>query len=150
MTVPTVVVDRLPVSAADRASLFERAVSSIGMAEHMRNVRSVFIKPNLTFPEYKEGVTTRAEFVEELITTLLKANKALKIFVGEGEGGYNSFSMTAAMQTMGFTSIAERHSNVEIVNLSHVPRRAIELATPKGPYAVELPELFFNDIEIAP
>jgi len=147
--IPTVYVEQLHVAADRLTRQFDEAADSIGLVKHAQDVRVVFIKPNLTFPSYKKGVTTRVEFVEEVTRLLLRINPRLKIFIGEGEGGYNSFSMSAAMQTMGFMSIAERHSNVEIVNLSHIPRRAIELSTPKGPYVVDLPEIFFNDVDVA-
>jgi len=147
--IPIVYVGQLQ-GAADRlTNQFDEAAKGIGLVKEAQDVRVVFIKPNLTFPSYKTGVTTRAEFVEELAKLLLRSNPRLKILIGEGEGGYNSFSMTAAMQNMGFAAIAERHANVEIVNLSRVPKRSVELATPKGPYALDLPELFFTDVDVS-
>src|SRR5262249_34423442 len=108
-----------------------------------------FIKPNLTFSSYKKGVTTRAEFVESLVILINRINPGIKIIIGEGEGGYNSFSMSEAMRVMGFNDIAKRHANVEIVNLSKLPSKSVEIPTPRGAYALELPEIFFTTIDFS-
>ena len=146
---PTVVVGRLESRQDLLAKQFDDAALNIGLTEDVRNARVVFIKPNLTFPSYKQGVTTRAEFTEELVGALLRANPRVKILVGEGEGGYNSFSMTAAMENMGFAAIAVRHANVEVVNLSQLPRRSVELQTPGGPYSLDLPEPILTDVDFS-
>ena len=51
--------------------------------------------------------------------------------------------MTEAMRNMGFFEIAEAYPNVQIVNLSEVRTRKVELQANGSPYVVELPELFF-------
>ena len=66
------------------------------------SARAILIKPNLTYPTYKKGVTTRIEFIREVVGTLKDLNKNVKIYIGEGEGGYHSFSMDEAFKTMGF------------------------------------------------
>ena len=72
-------------------------------------------------------------FVENLVASLRKINTTTKIYIGEGEGGYNSFSMNKAFAVMGFYEIAETYPNVEIVNLSHMETRAVELKTNGNP-----------------
>lgn len=59
----------------------------LGLTSDFNNAKSVFIKPNLTYPKYKEGVTTRKEFVEQLVAALRMINSTTKIYIGEGEGG---------------------------------------------------------------
>jgi len=44
----------------------------IGIEEEARRVKAVFIKPNLTYPVFKKGVTTRLEFVRILVGVLKK------------------------------------------------------------------------------
>jgi uncharacterized protein (DUF362 family) len=129
--------------------LMDSAGAAIGLEKAAKSARSVFIKPNLTFPTYKIGVTTSAEFVEEIVQLLLRMNPKLRVFIGEGEGGYNSFSMSKAMSTMGFDRIAANHPQVELVNLSTVPSRAVQIDTLRGPYTLELPELFFKDVDFS-
>ncbi|MBF0343513.1 MAG: DUF362 domain-containing protein [Nitrospirae bacterium] len=128
----------------------EKACQTIGIAEDISNVsRSVFIKPNLTYPFYKKGVTTRVEFVRSLVDVLKKLNPKIKIYIGEGDGGYNSYSMTDAFKNMGFTTIMDEFSNVEIINLSKVPSRTVVINTLLGDYPVDLPEIFFTDIDFS-
>src|SRR3989339_865252 len=104
-----VYVDRLKETPEDIRIQFEEAAEKIGLMSRARMAKSVLIKPNLTFPVYKRGVTTRSEFVRGLVEVLLTANPRLKIFIAEGEGGYNSFSMSDAMRTMGFVEIADEY-----------------------------------------
>lgn len=110
---------------------------------------AVFIKPNLTYPVYRKGATTRKEFVESLVATLRKVNSRTKIYIGEGEGGYNSFSMSDAMRAMGYYKIESKYPNVKIVNLSKLPTRQVELRAKGKPYVLNLPELFFNEIDFS-
>ncbi|MCL4481717.1 MAG: DUF362 domain-containing protein [Bacteroidetes bacterium] len=114
----------------------------LGLASDFNNAKSVFIKPNLTYPKYKEGVTTRKDFVEQLVAALRRINSFTKIYIGEGEGGYNSFSMTDAMRTMGYFELEEKYPNVKIVNISKVPSRTVELRAKGKPYPIDLPTLF--------
>ena len=145
----TVYVDQLQLTTDGLARQFDNAASSIGLVKEVQNARVVLIKPNLTFPSYKRGVTTRVEFVEELVRLLLRINPGLKILIGEGEGGYNSFSMSNAMTVMGFDQIVARHPNVELINLSTLPSRSVEIDTERGPYAIQLPEMFFKDVDFS-
>lgn len=146
---PTVYVDQLQLAADGLTRQFDDAANSIGLVKQVQDARVVFIKPNLTFPSYKEGVTTRMGFVEELVRLLLRIKPGLKILIGEGEGGYNSFSMSNAMTAMGFDQIVVRHPNVELVNLSTVPARSVEIDTERGPYSIQLPGIFFKDIDFS-
>ena len=111
--------------------------------------KAIFIKPNLTYPSYRKGVITRRDFVAALVDSLRKINTTTKIYIGEGEGGYNSFSMTEAMRNMGFSKIAEAYTNVEIVNLSEVQTQSVELQAEGRPYYLQLPSIFFNEIDFS-
>ncbi|MBA7583320.1 hypothetical protein ES708_25262 [subsurface metagenome] len=79
-----------------------RSFKSLSIVDDFNKANAIFIKPNLTYPKFKKGVTTRVEHIESLVATLRQINDTTKIYIGEGEGGYNSFSMTEAMQSMGF------------------------------------------------
>ena len=57
--------------------------------------------------------------------------------------------MTVAMKDMGFYEIAEAYPNVEIVNLSRLTTRKVELKAKGKPYVLSLPELFFSDIDFS-
>jgi uncharacterized protein (DUF362 family) len=146
---PTVYVDELASEPTGLARQFGDAAKAIGMMQDAHEARVVFIKPNLTFPSYKKGVTTRVEFVEELVRLLLRINPRLKILIGEGEGGYNSFSMSEAMAVMGFDQLPQRYTNVQIINLSKMPTKSVVIDTLRGRYEIQLPEIFFSDVDFS-
>lgn len=121
----------------------------IGLDDDVRESKAVFIKPNLTYPIYKRGVTTRKEFVQALVGVLVNIKPNLKIFVGEGDGGYNSFSMTKVFEEMEFYQLEKEFSQVEIVNLSKIPSKKVKINTLRGPFEIKLPEMFFNKIDLS-
>jgi uncharacterized protein (DUF362 family) len=145
----TVVIERGESEMGAMIHQFALAIKTIALDAAFTDAKAVFIKPNLTYPVYKEGVTTRVEFVEGLVSALRQINSTTKIYIGEGEGGYNSFSMTDAMKNMGFNDIAAKYPNVEIINLSKIARKTIQITANKNPYSLELPELFFEEIDFS-
>lgn len=124
-------------------------LQAIGLQTAMKSAMAIFIKPNLTYPVYKKGVTTRKELVESLVCVLSEINAATRIYIGEGEGGYNGFQMSNAMQGMGFDEMEKKYSNVRVVNLSELPVRQAELKAKGKAYIVDLPALFFDEIDFS-
>jgi uncharacterized protein (DUF362 family) len=126
-----------------------RSFPALSFERELGKANAVFIKPNLTYPYYREGVVTRVEFIEGLVSAIREINKEIKIYIGDGEGGYNSFSMTGALEEMGFFDLAKKYKDVIIVNLSELPSRECEISTFKGPYTLRLPDLFFEEIDFS-
>ena len=147
MIKPVIIAERLNESGIE-AQMYN-AAQVIGLERDIISSRAVFIKPNLTYPLYRKGVTTRVEFVRSLVAVLKKLNAGIKIYIGEGDGGYNSYSMTDAFQNMGFMKLKDTFSDVEIINLSKVPSRPVMIDTPRGQYEIALPELFFSEIDFS-
>jgi uncharacterized protein (DUF362 family) len=145
----TVMVDRLAGSREGLRAQLVNTAQKIGLDTDTRSARAILIKPNLTYPIYKPGVTTRMEFIREVVVTLIEFNKDVKIYIGEGEGGYNSFSMDEAFKTMGFFELAREFSQVEIINLSKVAAKKVTLPTLRGNYEIDLPEIFFEEIDFS-
>ena len=146
---PIVLFEKAALEGNSMIEQFNTSIKVISLDEAFAKSKAVFIKPNLTYPKYKEGVTTRKEFIESIVAALRQINSTTKIYIGEGEGGYNSFSMTEAMNAMNFFDIANRYPNVEIVNLSKVRRVIVQIMAKNEPYSIELPELFFNEIDFS-
>jgi len=144
-----VVIDRLAGSREGLRAQLVRTAQKIGLDADTRSARAILIKPNLTYPTYKPGVTTSMEFVREVVGALKELNDQVKIYIGEGEGGYHSFSMDEAFKTMGYCDLAREFSQVEIVNLSKVPARRVTLQTLRGRYEIDLPEIFFREIDFS-
>ena len=145
---PVVVLESLAQDSTLRDQ-FSRSFVSLSLPKDFEQAKAVFIKPNLTYPTYKKGVTTRREFVENLVTALRSINSTTKIYIGEGEGGYNSFSMSKAFENMGYIDLEKKFSQVKVVNLSEMPSKTVAIDTPRGGYKVALPEIFFNEIDFS-
>lgn len=145
---PIIFLEKLEQNPNALNSQFYRSFTSISLTEDFEKAKAIFIKPNLTYPVYKEGVTTRKEFVECLVSSLRNINSTTKIYIGEGEGGYNSFSMSEALENMGFMQLEKEYPNVKIINLSRIPSKEIVIPTDCGPYTVSLPE-FFDEIDFS-
>ena len=146
---PIVFVEKIVQNSKNLGKQFLKSFESFSITDEFNKANAIFIKPNLTYPRYREGVTTRVEFVEGLVTALRQINNSTKIYIGEGEGGYNSFSMTEAMLSMGFYELEKRFQNLKIVNISKIPTRIIELKVDGKPYPINLPKLFFDEIDFS-
>jgi len=88
-------------------------------------------------------------FIESLVAALRQINSTVQIYIGEGEGGHNSFSMNKAFNNMDYFAIEKEFTQVKIINLSKTPSKDVELDTPRGPYKIALPEIFFNEIDFS-
>jgi len=146
---PIVFVEKIAQNSKNLEKQFLRSFESFSIADEFNKANAIFIKPNLTYPKFKKGITTRVEYIENLVAALRQINNSTKIYIGEGEGGYNSFSMTEAMQYMGFYELEKRFQNVKIVNISKIPTSIIELKVDGKPYPINLPKLFFGEIDFS-
>src|SRR2546421_592302 len=105
----------------------------------------VFLKPNLTFPQYRPGVMTSPAAVEATLKVL--ASAGVKVTVGDSDsGGYNRFSMDAVYAETGLARTAKKY-NVDIVNLSRVPTARLSFRARDRILHVELPRFLFDDID---
>jgi uncharacterized protein (DUF362 family) len=109
------------------------------------NNTRVFIKPNLTYPEYKPGVMTNPEAVAAAIQAV--RDYTSQIWIGDSDsGGYNRFSMDQVYNQTGMRNICDKY-NAKIVNLSNVPRRAISFEYRKKKFSLDLPVLLLDEVD---
>ena len=146
---PIVFVEKIAQDSKNLEEQFLQSFNSFPIIDEFNKANAVFIKPNLTYPKFKKGVTTRVEYIENLVAALRQINNSTKIYIGEGEGGYNSFSMTEAMLSMGFYELEKRFQNLKVVNISKIPTSIIELKVDGKPYPINLPKLFFDEIDFS-
>src|SRR5437899_883072 len=103
----------------------------------------VFLKPNLTYPTLQPGVTTRVEFVEAVAKYFLDRN--CRVTIGEGPGGYNGFSMKAAFEAHGLTTVARR-LGASLVELSDWELGSVSVTSRHGrPLDVPIPRPLLQD-----
>jgi len=144
-----VIVERLAGDESSMERQFDSALERLNFVSEFQKARAVFIKPNLTYPSFKKGVTTQAAFVGHLISSFRRINKTTKVFVGEGEGGYNSFSMAETLHSMRFHEFASQWPNVEVVNLSCIPSRIVNLRGSDKDLEIRLPLLLLEEVDFS-
>jgi uncharacterized protein (DUF362 family) len=106
----------------------------------------VFIKPNLTFPEYRPGVMTNPQAIEAAVAALREYTP--NIFIGDSDsGGYNRFSMDEVYRNIGILSLVEKYG-VTIVNLSKMERRPIQFSAGRQNFSLPLPVFLMDEIDL--
>ncbi len=121
----------------DYRPCIQEGLEYIGVLQQIGRGDRVAVKPNLTFPEFRQGVMTSPAAVEALLEILISRGARVTICESDS-GGYNRFSMTEVFQRTGLRKVAER-LGAEIVNLSHEPSRLIPVRSGIRKLQVPLP-----------
>jgi len=95
----------------------------------------VYVKPNLTFPEYRPGVTTSPHFMAALLDVLKERTKHLTVF--ESDGGNNSYPAEQAFEAHNLYEICSSR-DIRLVNLSH--EEQVYINVPVGNRILKLPQ----------
>jgi uncharacterized protein (DUF362 family) len=122
----------------------QKSLDFIKWKKHVKKDSTIFIKPNFTFPYYKEGITTNPMIIQFLLNII--GERADNVIVGESDGGNNSFKADDAFKGHDMYRIC-KDSGAELVNLSNMSSRYIEEEINGKSVKVELPELLLNDID---
>ena len=93
-----------------------------GGGENFRGTR-VTIKPNLTYPFYKKGVTTNPKLLEALVRFL--KNFTPNISVVESDGGSYSWPAEEAFRGHEIDNMSQQYG-VKVLNLTRLPREWVE------------------------
>lgn len=105
----------------------------------------VFIKPNLTFPIYKPGVTTSPGIIEALVRILKERTNY--IMIGESDGGYHSHKAEEAFKGHNFFEISNKYG-VKLVNLSEMESEIISFSKWNKKKTIPLPKVLLYDIDV--
>lgn len=106
---------------------------------------TIFIKPNLTYVTHKPGITTTPLMIKRPLEALSPLVK--KIFIGESDGGNCLFSADMSLKNHRVFDLAKSFLNVEVVNLSKLPRTRVSENVCGKEVWVELPDLLLNDTD---
>lgn len=104
----------------------------------------VFVKPNFTYPYYKEGITTSPDLLRFFLEIL--KDRAGEVIVGESNGGNNSFTADDAFKGHNMHEIC-RETGATLVNLSKMPSMSVEDTIQGRKVKVFLPKFLVNDID---
>jgi uncharacterized protein (DUF362 family) len=116
----------------------------INWKDYVKKDSVVFVKPNFTFPRYKEGVTTSPELVKYLLGIL--KDRASSVIVGESDGGNHSFKAEEAFRGHQMYKIC-REIGVELVNLSKLRSKFVESEIQSKKVKVQLPKVLLEDVD---
>jgi uncharacterized protein (DUF362 family) len=118
----------------------------IDLRANLKPGGTVFIKPNLTFPVFRQGVMTNPACIESMVRVLKEYTD--QIIVGEADsGGYNRFDINSVLEKTGIRSLEKKYG-IRVVNLSHLPRRDIEFDYKGREYKVPFPVLLLDEIDL--
>ena len=104
---PIVVLKRL--AGAAYAPVIEETLEQIGFFKTVAPGGRVFLKPNLTFPEFRPGVMTSLDCLRAVTVCLI--SRGYKVIIGEADsGGYNRFSLMRYSKAWVSTSWPRRQA----------------------------------------
>lgn len=122
----------------------KKSLEFIKWKNEVKKDSTVFIKPNFTYPYYKEGITTSPELIKYLLEIL--KDRADNVILGESNGGNHSFTANDSFEGHQMPEIC-RDVGVELVNLSNLPSRFLEEEIVGKKVKVQLPELLLDDVD---
>jgi uncharacterized protein (DUF362 family) len=132
-------------SSKDIMDNLRKALKFIEYKKLIKSDMRVFVKPNFTFPTYREGVTTNPKVLDLLLGMLKDA--ASDVTVVESDGGNNSFSADAAFAGHGMDKIC-RKNGVSMLNLSRTPWKQVSGTVNSKKVSVTLPSILIDRSDI--
>jgi uncharacterized protein (DUF362 family) len=126
-----------------RASLL-KGLEFIGWKSLVKEDSVVFVKPNFTFPDFREGVTTNPELLRCLLEIL--RDRSDSVILGESDGGNHSFKANEAFRGHQMYEIC-KEVGVELVNLSNIPSRFVESMIQGIKVKVQLPKMLLEKVD---
>lgn len=121
----------------------QTALDFVGWHELVKPGAAVFVKPNLTWPVPRPGVTTSPRFVDALLSAL--GTRTTRLFVGESNGG--TFAAEEAFASHGLPAICRKHG-AELVNLSRKPSTMIEDRVGGRRIRIEASRFLLEDVDV--
>ena len=121
----------------------ETALEFINWRDIIHPDSTVFIKPNLTWPEPRPGVTTSLHFIEAVLGILTK--RAQRVIVGESNGG--TFSAEEAFTKHGLPEVCKLHG-AELINLSRHDSIMIEDTVIGRHVNIEASRLLLEQVDV--
>jgi len=121
-----------------------KSLEFINWKKQVKKDSTVFIKPNFTYPYYKEGITTNPELLKNLLEII--KDRADKVIVGESDGGNHSFSADDAFEGHNMYEVC-KEAGADLVNLSKLPFIFVEDKIQGKNVKVQLPKLLLENID---
>jgi uncharacterized protein (DUF362 family) len=126
--------------AAVRSALLES-----GILARIGPDTRVAIKPNLTYPYHRPGVTTTPVLLREAATIIRERTR--HVAVVETDGGYGAWQVAQAFEEHGIYRLG-RELGLEVLNLCDLPRHDVEFTTPWGRHRLPLPTRLVKETDL--
>lgn len=97
----------------------KKAFEMLNWKKYIKRDTKVFVKPNFTVPFPKPGVATSENIVEAVLGIL--KDRATEVYVGESDGGDDSFTAEYSLKNHGIPEICKR-TGATMINLSKTER----------------------------
>ena len=121
------------------------ALTESGILARIGDGTRVAIKPNLTYPYHKAGVTTTPTLLRETVKIIRE--RTSRIAIVETDGGYGAWQVADAFEEHGIYRLG-REFGIEVVNLCELPREDIEFKTIWGRHRLPLPTRLLRDTDL--
>jgi uncharacterized protein (DUF362 family) len=121
------------------------ALEGTGILSGITPRSRVALKPNLTYPYHKAGVTTSPAFIRETVRILRE--KTPHIAIVETDGGYGAWRATESFRGHGLYDLVDEFG-VEIVNLCEEASELIHFQSRLAPQTVPLPTRLLHETDL--
>lgn len=120
-------------------------LNKVGLFNIVQSGYKIAIKPNFTYPYYKEGVTTSPDVIEALVRLLREFTS--DIIICESDGGYYSWKAEDAFRGHNIDKIAEKYG-IKALNLSKLERTYLPVVANGKTYQISFPKMLKEEIDI--
>jgi uncharacterized protein (DUF362 family) len=120
------------------------ALDALGTSKQLHG-KCVFLKPNLTYPRHKPGVTTSPRFLAAALEVF--RDLGARVTVGEGDGGYGSWPADLAFEGHGLPALCNQFG-ASLVNLSTSASRPVEADINGVRCSVGLPIVLLDETDL--
>lgn len=121
------------------------ALDGAGILERIRPGSRVALKPNLTYPYDKRGVTTTPDFMRATVQVLRDYTD--RIAFVETDGGYGAWSAAEAFEGHGLYRLRDEFG-VDVINLCEEPSELIEFRSRGARYRLPLPVRLLHETDV--
>jgi len=105
----------------------------------------IVIKPNFTYPAYKQGVTVCPETIEKTVSILSSLTNDITIV--ESNGGRNAWQAEEAFEGHGLLPIQKQYG-IKLVNLTKCETKPMNFKAGKTDYCIPLPKLLLDETDV--
>ncbi len=130
---------------SDLLGAVRTAMERSGILARVGRDSRVALKPNLTYPYYKPGVTTSPGVISAAVRVL--SERTSHITIVETDGGYGAWKAVEAFEGHGLYAICKEHG-CQVVNLCDEPSERVEFLARGRARKVALPTRLLHDTDV--